>query len=40
MELTIKGYAYGHVAQSPVSIADLELLKKTVLFDAEDEKYL
>lgn len=40
MELNIKGYAYGHVAQSPVSIADLELLKKTVLFDAEDEKYL
>jgi hypothetical protein len=40
MESTIKGYAYGQVPQSPVSIADLELLKKTVLFDADDEKYL
>jgi len=36
----IKGYAYGQVGQSPVSIADLELLKKTVLFTEEDEKNL
>lgn len=34
----IKGYAYGQVGQSPVSIADLDLLKKTVLFTEEDEK--
>lgn len=36
----IKGYAYGQVAQSPVSLDDLSLLKKTVLFSEEDEKYL
>ncbi|MFN3841612.1 MAG: protoglobin domain-containing protein, partial [Cyclobacteriaceae bacterium] len=36
----IKGYTYGQVGQSPVSPTDLELLKKTVLFTAEDEKYL
>ena len=40
MKEQIKGYSYGHVGQSPVSIADLELLKKTVLFTAEDEKNL
>ena len=34
----IKGYAYGQVGQSPVSIADLDLLKKTVLFTEEDER--
>lgn len=37
---TIKGYDYGKVALSPVSLTDLELLKQTVLFTAEDEKYL
>jgi hypothetical protein len=37
---TIKGYSYGNVDQSPVSVIDLELLRKTVLFTAEDEKYL
>jgi hypothetical protein len=37
---TIKGYSYGKAAQSPVSVTDLELLKKTVLFTSEDEKYL
>ena len=37
---TIKGYTCGKAGQSPVSAADLELLKKTVLFTAEDEKYL
>ncbi|MBS1575262.1 MAG: protogloblin ApPgb [Bacteroidetes bacterium] len=36
----IKGYAYGQVGQSPVSIADFALLKKTVLFSEEDEKNL
>ncbi len=36
----IKGYAYGQVAQSPVSLDDLSLLKKTVLFSEDDEKYL
>ena len=36
----IKGYVYGQAAPSPVSIADLALLKKTVLFTDEDEKYL
>lgn len=40
MSTSIKGYAYGQVGQSPVSIADLNLLKKTVLFTEEDEKNL
>jgi hypothetical protein len=40
MAQPIHGYTYGNVAQSPVSIADLDLLKKTVLFDENDEKYL
>jgi hypothetical protein len=40
MAQPIHGYTYGNVAQSPVSIADLDLLKKTVLFDEQDEKYL
>lgn len=37
---TIKGYTYGNVGQSPVTLADLDLLKKTVLFSSEDETYL
>ena len=40
MSEQIKGYTYGQVGQSPVSIADLDLLKKTVLFTADDEKNL
>ncbi len=40
MSQQIKGYTYGAVGQSPVSIADLTLLKKTVLFTDEDERYL
>jgi hypothetical protein len=40
MSKEIKGYAYGEAGQSPVSVADLDLLKKTVLFTAEDEKNL
>ncbi len=37
----IAGYTYGTdaVAKSPLSADDLELLKKTVLFTEEDEKY-
>ncbi|MER3445709.1 MAG: protogloblin ApPgb [Candidatus Dadabacteria bacterium] len=36
------GYTYGteEVAKSPLSIDDLELLKKALLFTEEDEKYL
>lgn len=38
----IPGYTYGtdEVAQSPVSIEELDLLKRTVLFGADDEKAL
>jgi len=38
----IPGYDYGSaaLARSPVSVEDLELLKKTVLFTAEDEAAL
>ena len=38
----IPGYTYGtpEAAKSPVSLADLELLKKTVNFTDEDERYL
>lgn len=38
----IPGYTYGTAesAKSPVSLADLELLKKTVSFTDEDQKYL
>jgi hypothetical protein len=37
---TIQGYDYGKAASSPVTLQELDLLKKTVLFTAEDEKYL
>ncbi|WP_276503571.1 protoglobin domain-containing protein [Terrimonas pollutisoli] len=41
METTaIKGYTYGAVTSSPVTLQDLDLLKQTVLFTEEDEKYL
>ena len=41
METTaIKGYTYGSAAASPVSLQELDLLKQTVLFTDEDEKYL
>ncbi len=38
----IAGYTYGteEVAKSPLSIEDLKLLKKAILFTEEDEKYL
>ncbi|ABA57594.1 conserved hypothetical protein [Nitrosococcus oceani ATCC 19707] len=41
-EKEIPGYTYGTqaVAKSPVSLEDFDLLKKTVLFTEEDEKYL
>ena len=37
---TILGYTYGTVADAPISLQDLELLKQTVLFSDEDRKYL
>ena len=40
MSEQIKGYHYGQAGQSPVSMVDLDLLKKTVLFTQEDEKNL
>jgi hypothetical protein len=38
----IAGYTYGTeaVAKAPMSVDDLELLKKSVLFTQEDERYL
>lgn len=40
--ISIPGYTHGTsaVARSPVSVADFELMKKTVLFGDEDAKYL
>lgn len=40
--VTIPGYSYGapNVQRSPVSVADFELLKKTVLFGDEDIAHL
>lgn len=40
MTSSIPGYTYGQAAPSPVSLTDLDLLKKTVLFTEEDEKNL
>ncbi|GIW95161.1 MAG: hypothetical protein KatS3mg110_3207 [Pirellulaceae bacterium] len=39
---SIPGYRYGDstLATSPITVEDLELLKKTVMWSAEDEKYL
>ncbi len=37
---TVPGYTYGEVAESPVKLPDLELLKQTVLFTQEDRTYL
>jgi hypothetical protein len=39
---SIPGYSYGtaEVARSPVTLADFEIMKKTVLFGNEDIKYL
>ena len=40
--MSIPGYTYdsGAVSRSPVTLADFELMKKTVLFGEEDVKYL
>lgn len=38
--MNIAGYTYGSVPQSPVTLKELEELKKAVLFTAEDERYL
>lgn len=40
--MDIKGYEYGNanLGQSPVSMQDLELLKKTLLWSDEDDRYL
>jgi len=40
MSEQIKGYTYGQAAESPVSLADLNLLQKTVFFTEEDVKNL
>lgn len=40
MSTNIPGYAYGQVGPSPVSLADLDLLKKTLLFTDDDVRYL
>nr|WP_244299923.1 protoglobin domain-containing protein [Rubrobacter xylanophilus] len=41
-EAGIPGYAYGarELARSPVSLEELDLLRQTVLFTEEDERYL
>ncbi|RMF53843.1 MAG: protogloblin ApPgb [Bacteroidetes bacterium] len=38
--MTIAGYKYGEVPASPVSVPELELLKKTLLWTEEDDRYL
>ncbi|MEO7078579.1 MAG: protoglobin domain-containing protein [Rhodococcus sp. (in: high G+C Gram-positive bacteria)] len=42
MNTSIPGYSHGSSALPPagISLAELELMKKTALFTAEDEKYL
>lgn len=40
MPQSLQGYTYGQVPPSPVSLADLDLLKQTVLFTADDEAAL
>ncbi len=40
MSNNISGYAYGQVANSPVTLTDLDLLKKTLLFTEEDARQL
>jgi hypothetical protein len=36
----IAGYDYGKVPASPISMRELDLLKQSVLFTADDERYL
>lgn len=38
--MQIAGYMYGQVPASPVKVEDLELLKKTLLWTEEDDRYL
>lgn len=38
--MVIKGYDYGKVAESPLKEKELDLLKKTLLWSEEDDKYL
>ncbi len=38
--MSIAGYDYGQVAASPITMEDLELLKKTLLWTEEDDRYL
>lgn len=40
MNHEIKGYTYGQVGESPVSLTELELLQKTVFFTEEDVQNL
>ncbi|MCW5924767.1 MAG: protogloblin ApPgb [Saprospiraceae bacterium] len=40
MSNNIAGYTYGQVATSPVTLADLALLKQTVLFTDDDVRHL
>ncbi len=37
---SIPGYTYGQVSRSPITMAELDLLKQTVLFGADDERAL
>ncbi|HXF52173.1 MAG TPA: protoglobin domain-containing protein [Dehalococcoidia bacterium] len=37
---SIPGYDYGTVPRSPLSVEDLDLLRRSVLFSDEDERYL
>ncbi len=37
MTESIKGYSYGQVGKSPVSMSDFEMLKQTVMFTEADE---
>lgn len=40
LETNVKGYDYGKVGTSPITLQDLELLKATVLFTQADEENL
>jgi hypothetical protein len=39
---SVPGYTYGagEVARSPLSLEDLDLLKRTLLFTEDDDRYL
>jgi hypothetical protein len=41
-QVGVPGYTYGtgEVARSPLTLEDLDLLKRTVMFTDEDERYL